>query len=287
MKITVQTLDKKVDDIVIDDNALVEDLKKQISSVKNCQPDNLKLIFNGGILDDDKKKIVDYNVKDGTKIVMMIQKPKGPLKPPPTPVQTSQPPQNPVPVTQSTNVSSPAPSGTSNNQSSVGVSNLQPVLLTGSANANTSNTNPPNPMINLFTNVLQQNPEMFMQMMLQNPTINELNQQNPQMLQQLITDPNFINQVVQLGQTAYGNVDGDGIDDFMDVDDQEELYQNMFGAQVEIPLTAQQKQEVAEIVQLGFGSYEDAIQYYVAYDHNKELAINALLNDKLDEQQNQ
>ena len=105
-----------------------------------------------------------------------------------------------------------------------------------------------------------------MQLMLANPQIQQLYQQNPQAVQQLFSDPNFLTSLMQVGG---------------EVQEDDEMYNKVFDG--DIPLTEEQKSEVEEIVSMGFGTFEDAVQYYIAYDCNKEQTINALLNEKFED----
>ena len=54
-----------------------------------------------------------------------------------------------------------------------------------------------------FAQVLQQNPEMFMQMLMQDPQIQQMAQADPQGFMQLVSDPNFINNVTQYKPSEY------------------------------------------------------------------------------------
>lgn len=264
MKVTVQSLDQKTNDFIVEETTTLLDFKKMISNARNHPHDQIKLIFSGAILDQDDKKLTDYKICDQSKLVIMLQKNKITKPTPITQTVTSQP----TPPVQP--VSAPTPVHAVPAQLIPGMSLLQ---------ANTSaNANAVNPTAQLFNSVLQQSPEMFMQMLMQNPQISQMAQQNPQALMQVISDPNFINNILQVGQETLELLDDN------DINSDEQLYEKVFAGMGTINLTEEQKKEVIEIVDLGFGTFEDAVQYYVAYEHNKEMAINALLNDRLDDQ---
>lgn len=43
-------------------------------------------------------------------------------------------------------------------------------------------------------------------------------------------------------------------------------------------LTEEQKKDVEEIVNMGMGTYDDVLQFYIACDYNKELTVNNLMD---------
>ena len=96
----------------------------------------------------------------------------------------------------------------------------------------------------------------------------EISNKYPQLLEQIIGDPNFINNVIAAGEGMMGQAD----------DENETLYGKFFEG--EIKLTEDQKNEVNDIVEMGF-PFDEVIQLYVAYGHNKELTVNALFDEQL------
>ena len=109
---------------------------------------------------------------------------------------------------------------------------------------------------------IQQNPQMLIQLLMASPQIQQMSQQNPEVFQQIINDPSLINNIMQLTQTMQQD---------------EQMYNKVFDG--DINLTEEQKAEVEEIVSMGFGVYEDVVQYYIAFDYNKEMTVNHLLNE--------
>jgi UV excision repair protein RAD23 len=74
MKLTMKTLKQLTYDIdVASDEVTVFELKSTIESTHSLDHKTLKLVFNGVIL-DDSKKLVDYNIKEGNVIVLMMMK---------------------------------------------------------------------------------------------------------------------------------------------------------------------------------------------------------------------
>ena len=229
MKLILQTVDKTTFEVEVPDDGILQDLRNQISAVKNHPVDQLKLIYNGSILNDNAKKLTEYKLVDGTKLVVLLQKAKVETK------QSAKPEEPKVPMEQ------------------------KPVDQTTEPEAN-QNEQPSQNMVGQFANLVQQDPEAFMQLLMNDPFISQIAQQNPQFFAQVISDPNFINNLVQVEPT-----------------EEDTMYEKFFEG--EIKLTDDQKKDVNEIVAMGF-PFEDVIQYYVAYDNNKEMALNALFNEK-------
>ena len=229
MKLILQTVDKTTFEGEVPDDGTLQDLRNQISAVKNHPVDQLKLIYNGSILNDNAKKLTEYKLVDGTKLVVLLQKAKVETK------QSAKPEEPKVPMEQ------------------------KPVDQTTEPEAN-QNEQPSQNMVGQFANLVQQDPEAFMQLLMNDPFISQIAQQNPQFFAQVISDPNFINNLVQVEPT-----------------EEDTMYEKFFEG--EIKLTDDQKKDVNEIVAMGF-PFEDVIQYYVAYDNNKEMALNALFNEK-------
>ena len=75
MKITVKTLNQEIFSVEMKEDALVSDLRKEISTTKNHPFDFVTLIFKGTILKNDQK-ILDCKIVDGCNLVAVFQKPK-------------------------------------------------------------------------------------------------------------------------------------------------------------------------------------------------------------------
>lgn len=231
MKLILQTVDKTTFDVEVPDDGTLQDLRNQISTLKNHPADQMKLIYNGSILSDNAKKLSEYNLVDGTKLVILLQKAKAVPK---QPEKQAQPEKQVEPE-------------------------KPEVLEQGDATNPNVPIQPQIPgMPGQFANMAQQNPEAFMQMLMSDPFINQIAQQNPQFFAQVINNPNFINNLMQ-------------------AEPEDPMYDKLFEG--EIQLTDVQKKEVNEIIAMGF-PFEEVIQYYIAYDHNKEMALNALFNEK-------
>ena len=237
MKVLVRTLKGDSLNITIVDNSSVYDLKKSISDLIQHSPDLMKLIFSGKVLEENDKKLSDYNVIDGSSLVAYLQK-------------VNQPTVNPIP--HQTNKSS-----------------IDDNIVHDQA----ENNIPENNIFQMFSNLIQQNPQEFLQTILNDPGINQLYQNNPTGFMQILNDPSYIQNVLHIGQQ-------------MDLQNNEEGNEdgaNEENMSVQIDLTENEMNDVNELVTMGF-SFEDCVQYYIAFDKNKELAINALMNDMLDEQ---
>jgi uncharacterized ubiquitin-like protein YukD len=244
MKVIVTTLNKETNEFDFDDNTTVMDLKIQISEAKSRSVDTIRLIFNSAVLDNNKK-LSECGVKDGQKIIMIGDKPK------PQAAQTPAPSVTPA----------PAPSVPQPTESS------EPFNMFAPQPAQPTASSEPKSQQEIMTDALQQNPEMFIQMLMANPQIQTMAQQNPQEFMQMISDPEFMSKVMQAGA---------------EMEDDEEMYNKVFQGGAQLQLSEEDKLVVDEIANMGFGTYEDAVQYYFAYEKNKDAAISALANDALD-----
>ena len=263
MKVTIQTLDRVCVEITFDDSdsPTILQLKEKIHEIKNHPIDQIKLIFEAQVLSDNNKLLSEYGVVDGKRVVAMLQKNK------PKQVQ-SQPQTTPM---ENKPVSQPVqPSFT--NVSDWQDSDVQPDIQ-GNMN-------------NMFASVLQQNPQVFMQLLMADPQIQAMAQQDPDGFNQFINDPNFLNNIINFGNSDGHNCDhnchhgSDSIDDSYDdeYESNNHNHQHLLGGTV--PLSPEQKLEVEDIVSMGFGTFEDTIQYYFAMNCDKEATVNALLDNK-------
>ena len=239
----IQTLDKKTVDVEIDADKLIIDLKKEIEKVKNHPYDQMKLIFNGAILEDDIS-LVNYNIVSESKIILLMQKKKAVIE-----------------TTESqTPIVSPTPQIPSSVPSLFGSTSHMPFSMPSSSMGST-------PLVVPITMPSgQQSGSLSMAQILTG-----LLQQNPSMAQHLMN---------QSGQTLDGLV-GQLEQLASEIEQEEQLYGKVFSGG-DIGLTDTEKLEVEEIVSMGLGSFEDVVQFYQACDKNKEQTINMLLNDNLD-----
>lgn len=230
MKLLVQTVDKTTFDVEVQEDGTLQDLRNQISAVKNHPSDQMKLIYNGSILDNNAKKLSEYKLVEGTKLVILFQKAKVEQKQPAKQTEPKAPEEKPV--------EKPGEQPTGSEQEA------QPGNMAGQ-----------------FANMAQQNPEAFMQMLANDPFLGQIIQQNPQFMMQFIGDPNFLNNLIQAEPT-----------------EEDAMYEKFFDG--EIQLNDAQKKEVQEIMTMSGCPFAEVIQYYEAYDHNKEMTLNALFNEK-------
>ena len=240
MKVIVQTLDRKTVDVNVEENVTLSDLKNSIQEVMNHPADQMSVIFNG-------KKLSEYLIVDGTKIVLMKHKPKPTTQSTVLPTQTQTPDQNSVQPSDVSEQPTPDDVTQQSAQSSQQAQSSQPSQVN---------------MMTAFNQALQ-NPQVLMQLLMSNPQFAQLAQQNPNAVQQLINNPNFLNSIQMFGDED---------------DDEDPLYEKYFDSEVQ--LTEEQKAEVNEITNMGFGSYEDTLQFYVAYGYSKDATVNALLDEK-------
>ena len=276
MKIIVQTLDKKTFEFdgLSEETSTVMDLKMKIQDEKNHPADQMKLIFSGKVLDDNNKKLVEYAVADASKIVLLLQKSKPVVQPTPAPKTEEQPTKPEVNADAQKEdepkkeENQPAPATTNTNVPQ----NLFSLASQQAQNGGLAAPNEGEDEVEMteeeLMQAIQENPQMLLQVLMASPQIQQMAQQNPAAVQQMMNDPSFINNIMQLGQQ---------------MQEEEQLYNKVFDGKID--LTEEQKAEVEEIVAMGFGTYEEVVQFYIAFDHNKEMTVNHLLNEQLDSQQ--
>ncbi len=119
-------------------------------------------------------------------------------------------------------------------------------------------------MGNMFRQQMQQNPELFLQVLLSNPQIQQFAAQDPEAFQQMINDPNFLQQVMGVGAMMDG-AEGEEDNDH-----------------AVIQFTKAEKEELDDLVAMSSLSINEVVQYYLVCDRNKELAANMIMNEMLD-----
>lgn len=108
------------------------------------------------------------------------------------------------------------------------------------------------------------------------------NQALQQLLMQFMTSPNAhqINPAT-LGQSLNNQALTNFLQNLGNLQEEDDpLFDKVFDGDLE--LSQEEKSDVDEIMKMGF-QYEDAVQYYIAFDRNKEAAITALYNETLDD----
>jgi hypothetical protein len=237
----------------IDLSSKVSECKKKISELIDI-PTNMKLIYLGHVLNDDKT-LESYNVKDGSAIIYMPA--IAPSKPITfdhvAPVTTTMM----VPTAQEPEVVPPMP--------------LMPALP---ANMNFLN-NPQGAMFMLG----------ILQAMAADPQMLQIQQADPAGFQQLLANPNFLQQVMQMGQhqqqhqmASYDNPEGDE-------DGEHDEHDGHVGALNHVPITTtiqftkEEFDEIKELESISGVSQSEVIQMYMACGKDKELALNNLLQE--------
>src|SRR3989337_1695568 len=186
MKITVKNLQQQSFEVDVPEEENIGCLKALICSKKDCNINELTLIFNGSVLKDDEKIIKDININEKDFVVILIKKPKSEKVTSPESIKKEQVKVDPIP-TPTPPISSGIPHvepfnmfeppATSNNS---GVPAVEPFNMFEPQESNESGN-----MINGFP----ANPQQFFDMLLQDPEIQQFAQQNPQQFQQIINNP--------------------------------------------------------------------------------------------------
>jgi len=73
MKIKVKNLKGKLLEFDVSETETVADLKERLSSTLNIEISSMKLVVLSKVMNDDKKKLVDYGIKENTTIILMVK----------------------------------------------------------------------------------------------------------------------------------------------------------------------------------------------------------------------
>lgn len=276
MRILVQTISKENTEVDVTGNT-VGHLRTEIVKSKNI-PENkeLKIIFNGKILENDSDTFEQVGITQTlNKVVILVKN-----KPVAAPVPTSQPVSTPASAPAPTTVAAPAPKpvvAQPPTQAQAPTSS-QPVNLFDLAaqaqqqqqqvggeglpnmDGNLDGIPEMGPEAAMFQQLLMSNPQMITQLLMSSPEF----QQNPQALEQLLANPEFLQQIAtSLVQNLSGAGDlGDG--------------QN--GGTIPIMLTAEEIAQVEQLEALGIDR-QTAIYYYESCGRNVDLAAEMIFQD--------
>lgn len=75
VNITFKDFKKEKTTLELDLSQTIQDVKTQLSLTKKCEPSQIKLIFSGKVLQDNKT-LTDVGLKDGDNVILMISKKK-------------------------------------------------------------------------------------------------------------------------------------------------------------------------------------------------------------------
>lgn len=74
MRITIKTLQGKPIDLEVENDDTLSDLKKKIEDTLTIAQENQKLICYGKVMNEEGKKLTEYNLKDKDFLVLMVVK---------------------------------------------------------------------------------------------------------------------------------------------------------------------------------------------------------------------
>jgi hypothetical protein len=274
MKIIAKTLQKEKIDISVDGET-VGDLRQSIIIAKNVPTDKyVKIIFSGKILEDDTEKMTNAGLEDSKEIVIIITQIKKPIvksivepvisvTAPTTPTTPIAPPVAP-PIIPTTESSDPINlfDLPQNESSFVDPLNIQGLNDTPGLDGSVGL----NPQASAFGQLLMQNPQMIMQLLMQDPTIQQLSQENPQAVQDLLTNPNLLQQLMNVVPGGSSNDTGGPL-----------IPGAIPGTQV-IQLTEDEKLEIDQLVGLGV-NFQEALYYYESCGRDVNAAANLIFQD--------
>lgn len=204
MKIVAQTLDQTLYDVDFgsNDNPTLADLKDKVQEMSGFPVS--RVVCSGAEVKGDTTLLSSVNIKEGTKVVVVLQRNKTAVEKKAPSISFQPPNANSATVTMTPSTFSVTPSNTPP------VANSAPI-----------------PVQEYFGPVP--------------------------------TNIDFGKLISEYG-AHLGQMDGDYDEGF-------------FG-----DLTEEQRKDVEEIVNMGMGSYDDVLQYYIACDCNKELTVNNIMD---------
>ncbi|KAI5963318.1 RAD23 [Candida pseudojiufengensis] len=121
MQIIFKDFKKNTVPIEVELSDTVLSAKEKLSKEKDCEPSQIKLVYSGKVLHDDKK-LEDFKIKEGAAIIYMISQPK----------------KTPTPVSSSATTSNSTPQPTTENKSTTEETSKS--TESSSTNANTPST---------------------------------------------------------------------------------------------------------------------------------------------------
>lgn len=273
MKILVQTISKENTEIEVSGNT-VGDLRAEIIKAKSI-PDNkdVKIIFNGKILENDGETFEQVGIKETLNKVVILVKNKPVAAPTPAPASSSAPtPSVPAsaPASAPTPVQAPAPPVQAPAPS---VPTAAPVNLFDLAaqtqagqHGNTDDADLPGiPEMGdeaaMFQQLLMSNPQMITQLLMNSPQF----QQNPQAIEQLLSNPEFLQQII--GSLVQGLGGGGG-----------GIAGGGVPMGIQITLSPDEMAQVQQLESLGI-SHQEALYYYESCGRNVDLAADMIFQD--------
>ena len=282
MQISIKSLKGETFDVQVDPANTVLSLKQQIEQLKGHTASLQKLIHAGNILEDGKP-IAEYNLPEGTTVVLMMTKPKPAPRGPPPPAEPVQPVPRaaPQPAGASAPIGSGPPAGPAENEAAVSqimdmgfprehavaalrAANQQPeqaleLLMSGFGEEDDDSGYGENPLAFLADNpsfqqiraLIRENPNMIGSLMTQlaqsNPELAQAIEENPNAFMQLIEEPD----ILAPGGGDAGNA---------------------------IELTQEEAEAVQRLRELGFHQ-RDVLEAYLSCDKNEQMAANFLFEN--------
>jgi len=266
MKILVQTISKENTEIEVSGNT-VGDLRAEIIKAKSI-PDNkdVKIIFNGKILENDGDTFEQVGIKETlNKVVILVKNKPAPAPTPSVPAPSVPAPSVPAPApAPAPSVQAPAPAPSVPTTAPVNLFDLAAQTQAGQ-HGNTDDADLPGiPEMGdeaaMFQQLLMSNPQMITQLLMNSPQF----QQNPQAIEQLLSNPEFLQQII--GSLVQGLGGGGG----------------MAGGGVpmgiQITLSPDEMAQVQQLESLGI-SHQEALYYYESCGRNVDLAADMIFQD--------
>lgn len=277
MKLQLKSLGNITTDIEVSSDDMVDTIRQKLIEVGKVSADYIvKLIESGCILDLDKR-ISEYpNLKDeGTVIYIQTKK-----KIPETKTQT-QVPQPSVPIQPDVSTQSPIVQSVPQTQNQT-----QQAPLPSTFNGINMDMFRQFTIMNVIGRVLS-NPQLFSQILIQDPNMSLLRSNNQIEFDDIINHPSFL--AAGINTMAIGDdleesnmfSIGQSTDESLSEEGTVNPSDNLQGASapVRIILTQDEKQFIDEIRQMApHVSHTEIIQYYLACGKDRDVTVNMVLN---------
>jgi hypothetical protein len=238
MKLTIQSLKKISFDVEIDDAEItVLNLKTTLAEMNNAVPEQITLMFAGKQLKNNET-LNSYGVKDGSKMVMVLRNKPVEAKPVPPPTQAITP--TPTPSTNTEN-SDDAPPNLFELAAQLPSAQPTPFPALGGG-------------INL--------PPGFMQMLMTDPSLQQLDADQPGAIQELLSNPAVQQQLMSALMDG-----GSGMSDGFN------------GPQIiQVDLTQAELDDIRQLEAFG-ASHSMAVQCYLLCDKDVQKAGNMVMDE--------
>jgi hypothetical protein len=195
MQLKIQTLDNTIENLEIDENATYKELCEKVSSMKSFGIDTFKIVYNGCVIKATPDiPLKDLKLVDNSKCIIFQTKAVVV-----NPIQTERPQK----IVQTKKIVPTITTFTTSTTPTIPIvatppSNSSP-LIAGSMTLESPITE------EMFRNLMRTNSALFMNTLMSDPNISAMAANNPAQFNEIISSPEFIQNVINIGNTIVSN----------------------------------------------------------------------------------